>query len=95
MVSLVLYADFNCVLCYLASWHADLLAGTPEAVEWRAVESQPHLPATGVRLDQAGRERMENQWSSARALLTGSDLPGEPPARIVNTGAAVAAYAEA
>jgi len=95
-VSLVVYADFNCVLCYLASWHADLLAGTPEAVDWRAVESQPHLPATGIRLDQAGSEQLEQEWSSARALFsTGSDLPGKPPARVANTGAAVAGYAEA
>jgi hypothetical protein len=38
-VNVVVYGDFNCLLCYLASQRADHLVGTEAAgIEWRAVE---------------------------------------------------------
>ena len=38
-VNVVVYGDFNCLLCYLASQRADHLVGTGAVgIEWRAVE---------------------------------------------------------
>ena len=38
-MNVVVYGDFNCLLCYLASQRADRLVGTGAAgIEWRAVE---------------------------------------------------------
>jgi hypothetical protein len=47
-VKVIVYADFNCVCCYLTSQRADRLTreGTAE-VDWRAVEHLPRLPVTG------------------------------------------------
>ena len=44
-VNVVVYGDFNCLLCYLASQRADHLVGTGAAgIEWRASSAalRPH-----------------------------------------------------
>jgi hypothetical protein len=93
---LVVYGDFTCAACYLASWRADLLADTADPVEWRAVEHHRELPLTGRRHDGAGHHRAEEDWAAVQArLLPGERLPGRPPSTAFSTQAAVAAYAEA
>jgi len=95
-VSLIVYGDFTCPACYLASWRADLLPPGSDPVDWRAVEHQPRLPLTGHRPGRAQREGLEKQWRAVRALmLPGEDLPGRPPPSLASTRAAVAGYAEA
>lgn len=93
---LIVYGDFNCPYSYLASQRVDavMLAGQAE-VEWRAVEHNPRLALTGTpaAADAAS-------WEREVAEVTSLARPGErPPAGvpplISNTGAAVAAYAEA
>jgi len=81
----VVYGDFDCLLCYLASQRADQLAGTGAArIEWRAVE-RGAVPA-----------RWEQETAQAEALaLPGERLPAGSPPALSSTAAAVAAYAEA
>jgi DSBA-like thioredoxin domain-containing protein len=93
---MIVYGDFNCPYSYLASQRVDaaVRAGRAE-VEWRAVEHDPRLALTGTRtssdLERWGRELAEVVG------LAGWDeqVPGAPPALVSNTGAAVAACAEA
>ena len=84
-MNVVVYGDFNCLLCYLASQRADHLAGTGAAgIEWRAVERG------------AASARWEQEVAQAEALaLPGERLPTAPPPALSSTAAAVAAYAEA
>jgi hypothetical protein len=84
-VNVVVYGDFNCLLCYLASQRADQLAGTGAAgIEWRAVERG------------AAPGRWEQEVAQAKALtLPGERLPAAPPPTLSSTVAAVTAYAEA
>jgi hypothetical protein len=93
---MIIYADFNCPYCYLASQRADTLMREWKAdVDWRAVEHDPGLPTAGRRTE-AGWPA----WDAELAGLAGLAHPGEyvpaalPPV-ISNTTAAVAAYAEA
>ena len=93
---LILYGDFNCPYSYLASQRVDELARLGGAkVEWRAVEHDPALALTGTPsgLDP---ERWQHELAEL-ALIAEEDeqVPGAAPSLISNTGAAVAAYAEA
>jgi len=93
---LIVYGDFNCPYSYLASQRVDELVRLGEAeVEWRAVEHDPALALTGTP-SSLDPERWQRQLTEL-ALLAGEDeqAPGDPPSLISNTGAAVAAYAEA
>lgn len=90
----IVYADFNCPFCYLASQRADRLirAGTAE-VDWRAVEHDLKLGMTGTPPD---RDAWDKELAEVAALaLPGEAVPAAPPPVISNTRAAVAAYAEA
>ena len=93
-MTVIVYGDFNCPYSYLASQRADLLSKAGVAVDWRAVEHDRRLPATGSRAD-AGRAGWDRELTEVASLA----LPGEQvpvlPATISNTEAAVAAYAEA
>lgn len=84
-MNVVVYGDFNCLLCYLASQRVDQLAGTgAPRIEWRAVERG------------AAPARWEQEVTQAEALaLPGERLPAAPPPALSSTAAAVAAYAEA
>jgi hypothetical protein len=93
---LIVYGDFNCPYSYLASQRVDALARSGEAeVEWRAVEHDPALALTGTP-SSLDPERWQNELAEL-ALLAEEDErpPGVAPSLISNTGAAVAAYAEA
>jgi predicted DsbA family dithiol-disulfide isomerase len=80
----IIYADFNCVYCYLASQRADRLTreGTAE-VDWRAVEHLPWLPVTGYKPRpgeaQRGGEVGEDDLAEAAQLaLPASSCPPGP-----------------
>jgi DSBA-like thioredoxin domain. len=95
-MSLIIYADFSCPSCYLASRRADALVAAGAAIDWRAVEHHRPLPVTGQRLDDTDREALARQLAVVTELL----LPGEPlphvvPTFVPRTEAAVSAYAEA
>lgn len=93
----VVYADFSCPACYLASLRVDRLldAGRP-VPDWRAVEHRPRLPVTGIRLEPSARATRTQELAGVRTLLQpGEQLPTAAPDILPNTGAAVAAYAEA
>jgi len=93
-MTVIIYGDFNCPYSSLASQRVDRLRKAGVAVDWRAVEHDRGLPATGLPSgsDQAswGRELAE----VASLALPGEPVPAGPPALISNTEAAVAAYAE-
>ena len=93
---LIVYGDFNCPHSYLASQRVDevVRAGHAE-VEWRAVEHDRRLPVTGTPSSQ-DPDRWQHELAEV-ATLAGQDehAPGAVPALISNTGAAVAASAEA
>jgi 2-hydroxychromene-2-carboxylate isomerase len=93
---LIVYGDFNCPYSYLASQRVDELARLGEAeVEWRAVEHDPVLALTGTP-SSLDPERWRRELAEL-ALVAAEDeqAPGVAPSLISNTGAAVAAYAEA
>lgn len=91
-----LYGDFNCPWSYLASRRAELLAGAGFEVDWRAVE---HEPDGDPRDDEVRRERVATvQQAMERIngmLLPGELLPYSLAGFVPNTGAALAAYADA
>lgn len=93
---LIVYGDFNCPYSYLASQRADAVSRTGQAeVEWRAVEHDRRLALTGTPAS-ADAERWRRELAEAAALAgPGEQVPDAGPATISNTGAAVAAYAEA
>ena len=80
-VKVIVYADFNCVYCYLASQRADRLVQDGKAdIEWRAVEHRPRLPVTGVKsgpggADRGGRHRRGHAVRAARRAAA-RDAPG-------------------
>lgn len=93
----VIYADFTCPACYLASLRVDrLLAAKLPAPDWRAVEHRPRLPFSGLRLDAAARDLRDRELAATRRLLRpGEELPTSAPGALPHTASAVAAYAEA
>ena len=99
-MKVIVYADFNCVFCYLASQRADRLMREGKAeVDWRAVEHSPRLPVTGLKPGPPSAARTvdgpDDIAEAARLALPGERLPTTLPAMISNTRAAVSAYAEA
>ena len=95
-MKVIVYGDFNCLYCYLASLRADrLLRGGIAQVDWRAVEHDRRLPVTGTRSD-ADRAAWDREVAEAGALAVPDEWPpAAPPPVVSNTRAAVAAYAEA
>src|SRR5256884_4669847 len=93
---LIVYGDFNCPYSYLASQRVDELARLGQAgVEWRAVEHDPALALTGTP-SSLDPERWQRELGELALLAgEGEQVPGAAPSVISNTGAAVAAYAEA
>lgn len=93
-MTVIVYGDFTCPRCYLASQRADLVDRAGTAIDWRAVEHDSALPATGV--PAAGNLAMQRQIADVAALTMAHEhAPAGLPALISNTRAAVAAYAEA
>lgn len=93
----VVYADFACPACFLASLRVDqLLADGRPVPDWRAVEHRPRLPLTGLRLEASAHATRGRELEEVRALARlGEKLPETAPGQLPHTGSAVAAYAEA
>jgi predicted DsbA family dithiol-disulfide isomerase len=94
-MELVVYGDFNCPYSCLASARADVLVARGiAAVDWRAVEHDPAIPAPNEPVDGELASMLEREVAEVRGLLR----PGEAftirrPSVHPNTGAAVAAFA--
>ncbi|MGH7489200.1 MAG: DsbA family oxidoreductase [bacterium] len=93
MVNIVIYADFASPACYLASRRVDALIAAGIEVEWRAVEWDPRIPATGSSL--VGGELETEVRRLSRLLLPSETLPWSGPRIVPNTQAAISGYAEA
>ena len=92
----IVYADFACPTCYLASRRVDALRVAGVEVHWRAVEHRPETPVAGARLDAARLDRFATNFAELTGmLLPGENLPWTMPRVIPKTEAAVSAYAEA
>lgn len=96
VVSVIVYADFSCPDCYLASRRADALRAAGVEVDWRVVEHERRLPVGGRRLSPAQRDGLSGRFTGlAGLLLPGERLPWAMPTMVPKTEAAVSAYAEA
>ncbi len=94
-MNVIVYGDFNCPYSYLASQRADRLIRSGIAMDWRAIEHDRELPATGLRL-AASPVDWDREIAEVTALaLTAERAPAGPPTVVSNTMAATAAYAEA
>lgn len=93
--ALVVYADFGCPMCYLASQRVDELARAGVGVDWHAVEHRARTPATGSSRASDARSAVERALAGARALRrTKERLPASAPVALSRTQAPVSAYAE-
>ncbi len=93
---LLVYGDFTCPGCFLASSRIDALKAVGVDIEWRAVEVHPDLPVMGVPLEGAASAAVDQARSAvAGRLLSGELLSWKKPALRPHTQAAVAAFAEA
>jgi hypothetical protein len=93
--ALIVYADFSDPFCHLVSRRVDVLRAAGVEVDWRAVQTASRLPVTcardAARLTQLSRRSDE----LAGLLVAGEERSSARPGFVPNTGAAVAAYAEA
>lgn len=95
-MTLIVYADFTAPASYLASRRVDALIAAGVAVDWRAVEQHPRIPATGRPLRPDDQAEIERQMASLTGLLLpGEELPWTPPRLVPKTEAAISGYAEA
>lgn len=95
-MTMIIYADFACPLCYLASRRVDALRAAGVEVDWRAVECHPKTPIAGAHLDAARLDTLITEFAELTGmLLPGEKLPWTMPTGIPKTEAAVSAYAEA
>lgn len=94
-MNVVVYADFTCPECYLASHRADALAAAGVLLDFRAVERRPELPIAGLRLSAADQDLLIARFDRLRdLLLPGERLPWSPARFTAKSEAAVSAYAE-
>lgn len=91
---MIVYGDFSCPYCYLASHRVDALRACGVEIDWRAVERRAQLPVIG--LASGAGDRLEAELAEITGLLVaGEELPWALPAIVPKTEAAVSAYAEA
>lgn len=94
---LIIYGDFNCPFCALASTRVSYLErhGLAEA-DWRAVEHAPNIPQDGKEIIGDLRDEIQREIDQIRSLLReGETDPLTLPSRQPNTNRATAAYASA
>jgi predicted DsbA family dithiol-disulfide isomerase len=91
----VVYGDFNCPYCCLASFRADALSAQRGVhVEWRAVEHDRAIPTPSEPVDDELAEMLDREVAEVRGLVRpGEQFPINRPWVQPNTGAAVAAFA--
>jgi hypothetical protein len=95
-MGIVIYADFTSPWCYLASRRVDALAAAAIEVDWRAVEWDRRVPATGLVLGPPERAALERKMAAVADLATPDErLLWTTPRAISRTEAAVSGYAEA
>jgi hypothetical protein len=93
---MIVYADFSCPECYLASRRADLLAAAGVEIDWRATQHTPELPVRGRPLGEADKSALSARLARlTELLLPDEELPWRAPALQPRTEAAVTALAEA
>ena len=94
-MAIIIYADFGCPYCYLASLRADQLlwSGIAE-IDWRAITHRRDPPDDG-RGRKDGRDDRDRDLAAVAALARLGEQGPHPLAGPVNEGATVAAYAEA
>jgi predicted DsbA family dithiol-disulfide isomerase len=89
-MTMIVYADFACPNCYLASRRVDALRAAGVEVDWRAVEHRPATPIAGAHLNAARLDRFTTESAELSGmLLPGEKLPWTMPTRIPKTEAAV------
>lgn len=93
---IIVYGDFSCPWSYLASQRVSLLkqCGIVD-LEWRAVEHDRTIPATGRPTGPDLAAHKHELAHVAGLALPGEHLPDDVPAALPSTRAAVSAYAEA
>jgi predicted DsbA family dithiol-disulfide isomerase len=96
-MNLVVYGDFNCPYSCLASARCDsLVEGGVAAVDWRAVEHDPAIPAPGEPVTGDAVATLDHEIAEIRGLLRdGEAFPIRRPPVRPNSAAAVASFAAA
>ena len=97
MTRLTIYGDFNCPFSALASLRADTLrASHAYEIDWRAVQHDVNIPASGEPVEGETRHMLASEISDIMALTTGDEpLELRVPTVRPNTAAASAAFAAA
>lgn len=68
---LVVYADFNCPFCALASARADkLIAADTHQISWRAIQHDPTIPEPGELLGKGAAEEAAAEVAQVFELST-------------------------
>ncbi len=92
----VVYADFSCAQCYLASQLVDRLRHAGTSIQWRAIENEVGLPVNGrprTGMESTGLAHVSTDVG--RALIPSGCTLEDPPDQVPKSAAAVSAYAEA
>src|SRR5690242_10082821 len=97
MASLTIYGDFNCPFSALASARADvLLAAGTHAIEWRAIQHDPAIPAGGETVEGDLAAALTAEVAKIRELSEDDlHLQLAVPSVRSNTGLASEAFAAA
>jgi hypothetical protein len=94
-MGLIVYSDFSCPECYLASRRVDALRAAGVEVDWRAVEHEPGLPVGDRRVLGDEQDGLSAKFAAmGDVLLPAETLPWVMPRIVPKTEAAVSAYAE-
>lgn len=92
----VVYADFSCGRCYLASQLVDRLRHAGTSVQWRAIEGDVDMPVDGrPRTSIEATAVAHARTDVGSSLIPGDRTLEDPPHQVPKSGAAVSAYAEA
>ena len=95
-MSVIVYGDFTCPGCYLASRRADALTAAGVPIDFRVVEHRPDVSVTGMRLSDGDRRVLTERFEALQSLLLPDErLPWSMPPITAKSQASVSAYAEA
>lgn len=95
-MAIIIYGDFSCPYCYLASLRADQLLWSGAAeIDWRAVTDRGGPPPDDGRNNWDERDDRDRELAAVAALARPGEQGPHPLAGPVNEAATAAAYAEA